>query len=99
MLTVGGTILQNTILLNFYEKLFGCVGLEMEGLYYAKELKKFRKLGWVREGLISLFAYYISDLPKDPNSNLSKEEGNISFDEGVPSMNAIYRHFIGRLFC
>eukprot|EP00826_Nyctotherus_ovalis_P017261 TRINITY_DN1506_c0_g2_i7.p1 TRINITY_DN1506_c0_g2~~TRINITY_DN1506_c0_g2_i7.p1 ORF type:complete len:688 (+),score=196.13 TRINITY_DN1506_c0_g2_i7:878-2941(+) len=70
MLTVAGTIIQNSLLLNFYKKLCHCVGLEMEGLHFAKEIKKYKEIGIVREDVISRFAYYISDLPLDPNSNL-----------------------------
>ena len=70
MLTVAGTIIQNSILLNFYKKLYHCVGLEMEGLHFAKEIKRYKELGIIREDVVSRFAYYISDLPLDPNSNL-----------------------------
>jgi len=70
MLTVAGTILQNSVLLNFYKKLCHCVGLEMEGLHFAKEIKKYMEIGIIREDVISRFAYYISDLPLDPNNNL-----------------------------
>jgi hypothetical protein len=70
MLTVAGTILQNSVLLNFYKKLFHCVGLEMEGLHFAKEIKRYKELGLVRDDIISRFAYYTSDLPLDPENNL-----------------------------
>ena len=98
MLTVAGTIIQNSELLNYFKKLCHCVGLEMEGLHFAREIKRYKELGIVRDDVISRFAYYISDLPLDPNSNLSKEEGEVSFDEGVPSLNAIYRMFTQALF-
>ena len=39
LLTVAGTILQNYDLLNFYKHVMGCVGLEMEGYYYAAEVE------------------------------------------------------------
>ncbi len=113
MLTVAGTILQNSILLNYYKKLYHCVGLEMEGLPFAREIKRYKEFGVVREDIVSRFAYYISDLPLCPDQTLrysyrhisanddivvSKEEGVINFDEGVPSLNAIYRHFTHKLF-
>jgi hypothetical protein len=65
-----GTILQNGILLNYYKKLWGCVGLEMEGLYYAREIHRYREMGFINPNIASRFAYYISDLPLDPESNL-----------------------------
>eukprot|EP01022_Parablepharisma_sp_SALTPOND_P016268 TRINITY_DN2362_c0_g1_i1.p2 TRINITY_DN2362_c0_g1~~TRINITY_DN2362_c0_g1_i1.p2 ORF type:complete len:925 (-),score=72.83 TRINITY_DN2362_c0_g1_i1:14366-17140(-) len=70
MLTVAGTILQNSLLLNYFKKLCHCVGLEMEGLHFAREIKRYTELGIVRNDVISRFAYYISDLPLDPCSNL-----------------------------
>ncbi len=70
MLTVAGTIIQNSVLLNYFRKLCHCVGLEMEGLHFAREIKRYRELGLVRDDVISRFAYYISDLPLDPNSTL-----------------------------
>lgn len=70
MLTVAGTVLQNSILLNLYKKLFHCVGLEMEGLHFAKEIKRYKELSLVRDDFVSRFAYYTSDLPLDPENNL-----------------------------
>ncbi len=39
LLTVADTILQNYDILNFYKHAMGCVGLEMEGYYYAAEVE------------------------------------------------------------
>jgi len=63
MLTVAGTILQNSILLNYFKKLYHCVGLEMEALPFAREIKRYKEFGIIREDIICRFAYYISDLP------------------------------------
>lgn len=63
MLTVAGTILQNSVLLNYYKKLYHCIGLEMEGLYFAREIKKYQELKLIRDDIICRFAYYVSDLP------------------------------------
>lgn len=71
MLTVAGTILQNSILLNYYKKLYHCVGLEMEGLYFAREIKRFKEMRLLRDDIICRFAYYISDLPLCPDQNLA----------------------------
>lgn len=38
MLTIPGTMLQNEVLLRFYQRTWNCVGLEMEGAYYADQV-------------------------------------------------------------
>ena len=43
VLTVFGTLLQDNRILQYYKKLAGCVSLEMEGSYYARELLSFKK--------------------------------------------------------
>jgi hypothetical protein len=97
MLTVGGTILQNNDLLNFYKYVMGCIGVEMEGYYYAREIENSIKHDLLREDFISRFFYYSSDLPLDPEQNLSKESSNVSWDEGICSMNAIQRFILSEL--
>ena len=64
MLTVAGTILQNYDLLLFYKNVMGCVGLEMEGYFFAEELEKAKKIGLLGDNFVSRYFYYISDLPK-----------------------------------
>jgi hypothetical protein len=98
MLTVAGTIIQNYDLLYFYRNVMGCVGLEMEGFFFAKELENSIKLGLLKSDFITRCFYYISDLPLDPTQNLSMEEGNVSWDEGVCSMNAIQRFILNQIF-
>ena len=98
MLTVSGTILQNKDLLNFYKNVMGCIGLEMEGFYYCKEVENCIKHGLVRKNFVTRCFYYLSDLPLDPTQNLSYEEGNVSWDEGVGSMNAIQRFVLNKIF-
>ena len=70
MLTVSGTILQNDLLLLYYKYVWGCIGLEMEGYFFAKEIeiaiKNIPKINKFQ----TRFFYYISDLPLDPNQNL-----------------------------
>ena len=89
MLTVAGTILQNKKLLNYYKHIEGCVGLEMEGCYFAQAIQQGIEMLLLKETIPTRFIYYVSDLPLDPNSNLAQEEGNVNWDEGVPTMNAI----------
>ena len=38
------------------------------------------------------------DLPLDPTQNLSMEDGNVSWDEGVGSMNSIMRFIFKKIF-
>ena len=97
LLTVAGTILQNYELLNFYKHVMGCVGLEMEGFYYAAEVENSVKHRLVNSKFISRFFYYVSDLPLDPTQVLSQEGSNVSWDEGVCSMNAIQRHILNQM--
>ena len=89
MLTVAGTILQNKNLLTYYKHIEGCVGLEMEGCYFAQAIQQGIEQSLLKETVPTRFLYYVSDLPMDPNTNLAKEEGNVSWDEGVPTMNII----------
>ena len=98
LLTVAGTILQNYDLLNFYKHVMGCVGLEMEGYFYACEVESSVKHKLVNSNFISRFFYYVSDLPLDPSQVLSQEGSNVSWDEGVCSMNAIQRHILNQMF-
>ncbi|MFM7858196.1 MAG: DUF6909 family protein, partial [Flammeovirgaceae bacterium] len=79
MLTVAGTILQNDDLLRFYKEVMGCVGLEMEGYFFAKEIDTAIGLGLLPRDFVTRCFYYISDLPLLPNQNLSMEEGNVSW--------------------
>jgi hypothetical protein len=98
MLTVAGTIMQNDDLLRFYKEVMGCVGLEMEGYFFAKEIDTAIGLGLLPRDFVTRCFYYISDLPLLPNQNLSMEEGNVSWDEGVGSMNAIQRYILNKIF-
>ena len=91
MLTVAGTILQNYELLNFYKHVMGCVGLEMEGFYYAKEVENSIKHRLIFDKFITRMYYYVSDLPLDLTQTLTQEGLAVSWDEGVCSMNAIQR--------
>lgn len=97
MLTVAGTILQNYELLNYYKHVMGCVGLEMEGYYFAKEIENSAKHNLIHEKFIMRMFYYISDLPLDPGQVLSQEGVAVSWDEGIGSMNAIQRHILNQI--
>ncbi|MCQ2820356.1 MAG: hypothetical protein MJ252_24075 [archaeon] len=98
ILCVAGTILQNYDLLNYYKKINGCVGLEMEGFYFADEVAKGIEHGLLRKDFVSRFFYYVSDLPLVIGETLSAEGGNVCWEEGVGSMNAIQRHVLNCIF-
>ena len=88
MLTVAGTLLQNRQLLHFYRRFWQCVGLEMEGSFFARTLAAAISEGIVDAEVRTRFAYYISDVPLDPDSTLSEA---LSPVEGVPPLYAITR--------
>lgn len=91
LLTVPGTLLQNRQMLQFYRRLWGCVGLEMEGCYYWRRIDEAIRLGLLRPDVPTRFLYYVSDLPLDPASNLS---GRLRPSEGIPPLYAVTREIL-----
>jgi len=79
VLTVAGTLLQDRSLLHFYRRIWRCVGLEMEGSFFARRLISAIETGLVSSDVRTRFAYYISDVPLQPEHNpsagLSAHEG------------------------
>lgn len=98
ILCVAGTILQNNDLLRFYKYVNGCVGIEMEGFFYILEVDRAIKAGILPKSFETRCFYYASDLPLNPEENLSQEGNNISWDEGIGSMLAIQRLILNRIF-
>jgi CRP-like cAMP-binding protein len=94
LLTVGGTLLQNRLMLNFYRAIWGCVGLEMEGVFYHWAVKEAQELGVLRKDARTRFLYYVSDLPMTPGENLSER---MSPQEGIPPLYAITREVLSRI--
>lgn len=94
VLTVAGTLLQNKVLLNYYRKLWRCVGLEMEGSFYAKQIERSQLLGLVRDDLKTRFLYYVSDLPLNENHNLSM---SLAPWEGIPPLYATTRAVLNQI--
>lgn len=91
VLTVEGTLLQNDVLLQYYRRLAGCVGLEMEGSWYASRLLEAKQLGTMRADAEMRFLYYISDLPLKTGHSLA---GSLSTLEGVPPLYAVTREVL-----
>jgi hypothetical protein len=95
LLTVGGTLLQNRAMLQFYRRIWGCVGLEMEGIWYLRAVLEAEELGVLRRGAKRRFLYYVSDLPLEAGSSLSER---LSPTEGIPPLYAITREVLRGLF-
>jgi hypothetical protein len=95
MLTVGGTLLQNRVMLNFYRHAWRCIGLEMEGFYYHRRLLESMRRGVVSDEVVARYLYYVSDVPLDPAASLS---GRLDELEGVPPLYAVTREILNQIF-
>jgi hypothetical protein len=95
LLTVGGTLLQNRAMLHFYRRIWGCIGLEMEGIWYLRAVNEAEELGVLRPGARRRFLYYVSDLPLAAGMRLSER---MSPHEGIPPLYAITREVLAGLF-
>ena len=95
VLTVAGTLLQNPVMLNFYRRLWRCVGLEMEGSFYHGPLEEARDLDFISPSLVTRFLYYVSDLPLQSEETLS---GSMRAIEGIPPLYAVTREILNGIF-
>lgn len=95
ILTVVGTVLQNQMMLNFYRRIWRCVGLEMEGSYYCRQILESQALGTLPEDVQLRFLYYISDLPLHAHETLS---GGMRAMEGIPPLYAITAEVLTAIF-
>ena len=93
MITIPGTLMQNRRVLKLYRHIYGCVGLEMEGIYYEAAINKARMMGIVSPSIRSRFLYYISDLPLSVGTSLAKP---MTLAELFPSLYGITRLFLVR---
>ena len=94
VLTVAGTLLQDRPLLMFYKRIWRCVGLEMEGSFFARQLVAAVESGVVRPDVRSRFVYYVSDVPLKTGHNLSQ---GLHPSEGVPPLYAVTRAILSRI--
>ena len=94
LLTVGGTLLQNRAMLQFYRRIWGCVGLEMEGAWYLRAIQEAKELGVLAERAELRFVYYVSDLPMREGMRLSER---LSAQEGVPPLYAVTREVLSEI--
>ena len=91
MLTVMGTIMQNRLMLYFYRNLWAVKGIEMEGVFYHRQVVESIQTGVLNPDVASRFYYYVSDLPLSVGSNLSER---LQASEGVPPLYAITRQIL-----
>jgi hypothetical protein len=94
LLTVDGTLLQNRAMLNFYRTIWGCVGLEMEGVYYHRALSAAAALGLIGPDVAQRYYYYVSDLPLQTGASLSER---LSPAEGIPPLYAVTREVLSSI--
>lgn len=95
MLTVGGTLLQNRMMMHFYRSIWGCTGLEMEGTHYYRQVLESTQIGVIPKDVDLRFFYYVSDLPLETTASLS---ARMALSEGVPPLYAITRHILSDIF-
>jgi len=88
VLTIEGTLLQDRTLLTYYKLFYRCVGLEMEGSYYLRSIERGIVGGSLQSEINLRFLYYVSDIPLDQESTLSK---GLSVAEGVAPLYATTR--------
>ena len=82
-------------MLHFYRHIWDCIGLEMEGAYYYRQILESQQLDVLDERIPLRFLYYVSDLPLDRNEDLS---ANLGPEDGLPPLYAITRHVLSEIF-
>lgn len=94
VLTVAGTLMQNRRMLNFYRHIWGCIGLEMEGIYYHRQILEATELGVIPKQVPVRFRYYVSDLPLEHRDSLSVR---LRPSQGIPPLYAITREILSSI--
>jgi hypothetical protein len=94
MLTVDGTLLQNATMLRFYSNIWKCIGIEMEGAYYFRQLCEAQETGLASGDVDTNFIYYVSDLPLNSAHQLS---ARLEPSEGIPPLYGITRFLLNRI--
>ncbi|WP_319415964.1 cyclic nucleotide-binding domain-containing protein [Marispirochaeta aestuarii] len=91
ILTVAGTLMQNRRMLYFYRHIWGCIGLEMEGTFYYRQLLEAGELGVIPREVPIRFLYYVSDLPLAHRDSLSVR---LHPSMGIPPLYGITREIL-----
>ena len=95
MLTVAGTLFQNRMMLSFYRHMWGSIGLEMEGVFYLRQIVEARQYGLIPDKIPMNFYYYVSDLPAAEGNQLSMK---MELSEGIPPLYAVTREVLSDIF-
>ena len=95
LLTVLGTVMQSREMLSYYRNFYGAIGMEMEGSFYLREVRRAISLGLINEDVRLRFAYYTSDTPLEEHASLAS---NMTPVQGVPAVYAITRAVLRRIF-
>jgi hypothetical protein len=95
MLTVPGTVLQNRTMLKFYKNLWSCIGLEMEGAWYYRQIQEAKQLGVIIPEMKLRIYYYVSDFPLSGEKSLASP---LKASEGIPPLYAISREILTEIF-
>ena len=88
VITVLGTLVQNADMLHYFEQLWHCIGLEMEGSYYSRAMERGIMRGLLLPTVKSRFLYYVSDVPLAVSENLTRR---LEPWEGIPPLYLISR--------
>eukprot|EP00744_Colponema_vietnamica_P003660 GILI01005579.1.p1 GENE.GILI01005579.1~~GILI01005579.1.p1 ORF type:complete len:1307 (-),score=315.73 GILI01005579.1:131-3976(-) len=97
VLTIPGTMLQNDKLLLYYRHIWHCVGVEMEGSYFCRQLKENLKAKLLNDDLITRFAYYTSDMPLHSLQGDASLSTPMRPNEGTPPLYAVARALLIRI--
>ncbi|MFO7782494.1 MAG: hypothetical protein R6W94_12815, partial [Spirochaetia bacterium] len=71
--------------------IWGCLGIEMEGIHYYLQVVEAAQLGVIPHDIRSRLFYYVSDLPLEHTATLSAP---LAATEGIPPLYAITRHIL-----
>lgn len=93
ILTSAGVLLQNALILKYYKAIHDCIGVEMEGSYFARQVEESVNLELLRSDVISRYAYYTHDCPLDSDH----EYRSLRAVEGVPPLYAVVRMMLGSM--
>lgn len=94
MLTVLGTLMQNSEMLWFYRHFWNVIGMEMEGGYFLQEINRAKTQKLIDPNLLLRFAYYISDTPLNEGKTLANK---LTVEEGLPAVYSITRVILKKI--
>lgn len=94
MLTVLGTLMQNSEMLWFYRHFWKAIGVEMEWGYFLQEISRAKIQNLIDPNIILRFAYYISDTPLNEGKTLACK---LTLQEGLPAVYSITRIILKKI--